>query len=183
MGADDDHQRFQVLYQRCWQPVFAYVLRRSADHFAAEDVVAEVFATAWRRLADVPEGRELPWLYGVARNTLSNSRRGQLRRARLTQRYLDHTLTIGDLADAPEDDAAQLERLRIGLAQLDDTELELLRLAVWEGLTHVEIAEVVRTTESAVTGRLHRARRKVAQIVARDEWPHEGKTIPKSGSS
>lgn len=32
--------------------------------------------TAWRRIADIPDGSELPWLYGVARRVVMNHRRG-----------------------------------------------------------------------------------------------------------
>ena len=44
----------------------------------------ETFTVAWRRAADMPPGDEaLPWLYGVARNVLSNQRRSSLRFTRL----------------------------------------------------------------------------------------------------
>ena len=41
----------------------------------AEDLAAEVFATAWRRRADVPREAVLPWLYRTAGFTLANGRR------------------------------------------------------------------------------------------------------------
>ncbi len=41
----------------------------------AEDLAAEVFATAWRRRADVPRDAVLPWLYRTAGFTLANHRR------------------------------------------------------------------------------------------------------------
>src|SRR6478736_3641514 len=59
--------------------VLAYTARRS-DPDTAQEVAAETFLVAWRRLQDVP-GHALPWLLVVARNTLSNHRRGEYRRA------------------------------------------------------------------------------------------------------
>ena len=52
-----------------------YVVRRAGlEH--ADDIVAEVFTTAWRRRDDIPE-RVLPWLYGVAANQIAHAARTQ----------------------------------------------------------------------------------------------------------
>jgi RNA polymerase sigma-70 factor (ECF subfamily) len=61
-----DEARFGELYRRYYRPVRDYCRRRVAAD-AVDDVVAEVFLRVWRRLADVPAGRDaLVWLYGVA---------------------------------------------------------------------------------------------------------------------
>ena len=41
----------------------------------ADDIVAEVFLIAWRRLSDIPVGFERPWLFRTAWNVLANTRR------------------------------------------------------------------------------------------------------------
>jgi RNA polymerase sigma-70 factor (ECF subfamily) len=64
--------------------VLAYARRRT-DSATADDVVADVFLTAWRRLADVPSD-PLPWLLGIARRILANRRRGEARTAALHHR-------------------------------------------------------------------------------------------------
>src|SRR6185369_5728147 len=43
---------------------------------AAQDVVGEVFATAWRRHQDIPTGKEKAWLLGVATGVIANHHRG-----------------------------------------------------------------------------------------------------------
>jgi RNA polymerase sigma-70 factor, ECF subfamily len=64
--------------------VLAYAVRRTPDPQDAADVVAETFLVAWRRLDAVPSGEQArPWLYGVARHTLANRQRSELRRNRL----------------------------------------------------------------------------------------------------
>jgi DNA-directed RNA polymerase specialized sigma24 family protein len=50
-----------------------------------DEVVAEVFLVAWRRL-DVVPCDSLPWLLGVARRALANHHRAVLRAAALTTR-------------------------------------------------------------------------------------------------
>jgi DNA-directed RNA polymerase specialized sigma24 family protein len=79
MGADP-HGRFVEIYEHAYRPVLGYVLRRCRDPDDAADVVAETFTTAWRRIEEVPQGDEATlWLYGVARRTLANHRRGERR--------------------------------------------------------------------------------------------------------
>jgi RNA polymerase sigma-70 factor (ECF subfamily) len=66
---------FDRLYGQHRRNVLAYCARRAAPA-DADDAAAEVFAVAWRRRDDIPGGdRELPWLYGVARNILWHQRR------------------------------------------------------------------------------------------------------------
>ncbi|MGY1915457.1 RNA polymerase sigma factor [Blastococcus sp. SYSU DS0973] len=68
--------------------VLGYALRRCGSREDAFDVVAETFATAWRRRADLPPdpGEARPWLFGIARHCLANSLPGTDRAGRLGQR-------------------------------------------------------------------------------------------------
>ncbi|NVI89158.1 hypothetical protein HUX53_18225, partial [Actinomadura sp. BRA 177] len=54
------------MYDAYRQNVWAHAAGR-AGRQAADEVVSETFAIAWRRFADVPDSA-LPWLLGVARN-------------------------------------------------------------------------------------------------------------------
>jgi DNA-directed RNA polymerase specialized sigma24 family protein len=53
-GRDRYEPRFHELYQANYRPVLAYAVNRLGPGEDAHDVVADVFATAWRRLPDVP---------------------------------------------------------------------------------------------------------------------------------
>ena len=63
------------------QDVLRFAQRRVHPSHA-EDVVAEAFLVAWRRLDDAPpRSADLrAWLFGITRNHLLNARRGQDRR-------------------------------------------------------------------------------------------------------
>src|SRR5207249_5736056 len=62
--------------------VYAYAARRSSPDVANE-VVAETFLIAWRKLDAVP-AEPLPWLLNVAGKVLANRRRSSQRRDAFT---------------------------------------------------------------------------------------------------
>ena len=74
--ADSHDRRFDELYAQHFREVLAYCLRRGQVD-DAYDAANEVFAIAWRRIADVPHGDPArPWLYVVAKRVLYRRRRG-----------------------------------------------------------------------------------------------------------
>jgi len=160
MGGPGEHERrFRALYDASYRPVLAYSLRRADNQATAEDVVAETFLIAWRRIDEVPTGDEtLPWLLGVARRVLANARRGDTRRDRLLGRLRQHRVEV---ATEVEEQASAHETETAILAALDrirPADAEVLKLAAWEGLTHAQIAIVLDCSVNAVAIRVHRAR-------------------------
>ena len=152
--SDAERARFESIFERHQRAVLAYALRRARSTADAEDVAAETFLIAWRRLDDVP-AEALPWLYGVARRVLANQRRGTDRRLRLLSR-LRHD-QHGDPAAASGE-----PRAISALNRLNADDQELLRLVAWEELSHAEIAAVFGISINAVAIRLHRARQRFA---------------------
>ena len=58
---------------RHYDAIHSYFVRRT-DPASTQDLTAEVFLVAWRRIDDVPRGEEtLLWLYGVAANVALTS--------------------------------------------------------------------------------------------------------------
>jgi hypothetical protein len=77
----DACRRFTAIFHEHHRRVFAYAVGRAGREHA-DDVVAETFLVAWRRLADVP-ANPLPWLLGVARNVVHERYRDQVRQSAL----------------------------------------------------------------------------------------------------
>jgi hypothetical protein len=73
-GGDDALAWFTAVVREHSTALVRYFARRGPRQ-DAEDLAAEVFATAWRRRADVPREAVLPWLYRTAGFTLANHRR------------------------------------------------------------------------------------------------------------
>ena len=164
-----DVRRFQALYDAHHGALVAYAYRRTAALVDAQDVVADTFTIAWRRLPEVPEGdAALPWLYGVARRVLANQRRGNQRRADLATRLRGQVALTPDV----EGQVVAGDERRVvlaALARLRPADQEILRLAVWEELAHRDIAAVVGCSESSVAVRLHRARARLGREIGKEE--------------
>ncbi len=168
--AGDRRRRFDELYGANHRQVLGYLLRRTDNTDDAADVFAETFLIAWRRLDELPTGQQARmWLYGTARRTLANHRRGERRRTALADRLR------ADLAHAhqppyqPPEFDGQLAEISSAYRRLPAPDRELLALVAWEGLDYGQIAAVLGCSRNAARIRLHRARRKLADELARGQ--------------
>jgi len=155
--------RFDALFSEHQRHVLAYAMRRTQTLADAEDVAAETFIIAWRKIDAVPAQEPLPWLYAVARRVLANHRRGNGRRERLAALLRVEDVSTPMHAGEDRDGPAF-----IALASLSPADQELLRLVAWEELGNQQIAAVLGITPNAVAIRLHRARARFAEALARE---------------
>lgn len=155
-------EKFEGLFRANYPAVRAYALRRTSRD-AAQDVVAETFLVAWRRLDEVPSDA-LPWLYGVARRVLANQRRAAGRGAALERRLASAT-PRSQYRD-PGDSAADAEVLRLALGRLPEPSREALMLTAWHGLSRARAARAAGCSRAAFAVRLHRARTRLAAELA-----------------
>ncbi|HEY1834034.1 MAG TPA: RNA polymerase sigma factor [Solirubrobacteraceae bacterium] len=151
-------QRFEQIYAEHVTAVHRYALRRMARG-EADDVVAEVFLIVWRRLDEVP-AQPRGWLLGVARRVASNARRGEQRRTALHERLTAER-------QPHDEEPAEDSRLAQALLELPETYREALTLVAWDGLSYREAAQALGVRESTFGVRLLRARRRLAQALAR----------------
>ena len=158
--------RFEAFYVEHYGSIYAYVQRRLAGTGAeVRDVAADVFAVVWRRFDEVPAapGDRL-WLYGVARRCVSRARRSSWRRRRLEARLSDEARVRVSANGHTEDGPAVL--VRAAIERLRGGDREVLRLVMWEGLTHAEAARVLGCSVNAVGLRLHKARARLRSELA-----------------
>lgn len=148
---------FEELVRRHARPVLAYCLRRTS-HADAHEAAAEVFAIAWRRFDDIRD-REAArtWLLGVARRVLSNQRRGNIRRRRLTER-------IASIAEAPRSSVESVVVRRVqdrevitALRSLSAKDQEILALVVWDEVDRTDVSALLGISVQAVHKRYQRA--------------------------
>jgi RNA polymerase sigma-70 factor (ECF subfamily) len=152
-------EEFEQLYREHAGSVLAYARRRTAQA-AADDVVADVFLIAWRRVDDVP-AEPLPWLLGVARRVLANQRRGECRGAALRDRIRGQQ--VSGVRAALDDGPSAAVR---ALWSLGASDQELLMLIAWDRLTRAQAAEALGISVGTLAVRLHRARGRLAKARA-----------------
>src|SRR5665213_1837123 len=153
----EDYAKFEALYEANYKPIYAYVYRRvphpSSD---VQDVVSEVFATAWRRISDLPSApQDRLWLFGVAHNCLLEHHRRLSRRLRL----LSHLGAQPNRVQLLETAVDPLHlRVRAALQELRPLDREVIVLVYWDGLSHVEAASVLGCSVNAVALRITKAK-------------------------
>lgn len=158
-----DDAWFEALFTAHTTAVYRYFGRRLSSGVGgvvpdSEDLTAEVFATAWRRRDDVPEGAELPWLYRTAGYVLANHRRKM------------RPVLVADVPEEPDDvDPQSLalgdDHVRRVLGVLSPRDRRILLLNAWDGLTGDQLAEVLGVSRGGADAALSRARSRL-----RDAW-------------
>jgi RNA polymerase sigma-70 factor (ECF subfamily) len=155
----DPMSRFQTLYKSTFNEIYAYATRALVpDQSEIDDVVAEVYVVAWRRIDELPQSPEdRLWLFGVARNVVRNTKRNANRRHLLVGRIRRQPrLPLGSSEPSDVDVADALRRL-------SPNEREVMQLVVWDGLSAAETAGVLGCSVNVVQVRLHRARRRLVR--------------------
>ena len=160
MEVVDSRARFEALYASHNAAVRTYV-RRRVDSQDADDVVADVFVIAWRRLRDVPED-PLPWLVGVARRVMANRWRGVTRNAALHDRMMLERPRLAPSALMTPDPREVL----LALSAMREKDREALLLVAWEGLKPAQAARVLGVSPNTFSARLSRARRRFERALA-----------------
>jgi RNA polymerase sigma factor (sigma-70 family) len=152
-------REFSELYEHHGPAVRAYLARRvERDH--VDDLAANTFMIAWRRLpGDIED--PLPWLYAVARNEVHAHRRRVAGRHRLTERLMAFTPRDAAVEPPPEPLA-----LGAAFARLTDKEREAMLLVAFEGLDHTEAGRLAGCSPETFTVRVSRARKKLRIALA-----------------
>lgn len=171
---EDGAQRLEELFRAHHKAVVAFVRRRAAAE-GVDDVVAETFLVAWRRLDRVPADSPLPWLLAIARNVLATQRRAGLRRDALHARLQASVRTNG--AEASSDTEPAESGVAAALGRLSEKDREVLTLIGWDGLRPREAAKVLGESPGTFYVRLHRAKRRFRRLLD-EQSPERSSAVP-----
>ena len=152
---------FLRLFDEHHLPLFRFAWRLSGSIADAEDIVQECFLALLNPNCGFDPARTAlrTYLFGVVRNQwLKRLRRRE-------QRELAESRNCG----TPETEAYRgeaAEAVASAIADLPDTQREILLLAHYEQLSLVEIAEITQLEITAVKSRLQRARATLRETLA-----------------
>jgi RNA polymerase sigma-70 factor (ECF subfamily) len=156
-------QRFDQIVGGYYQDMYRYAAWLSRDKAIAEDVVQEALLRAWKALDSLREdGAAKQWLLTIVRR--ENAR--YFERKRLETVDIDNLSAsqAAILATSPDEGLGDMRR---AIYELDDDYREPLVLQVLMGFSTNEIAEQMGIKQGAVLTRLHRARAKLKDKLAR----------------
>ncbi|MFG6192605.1 RNA polymerase sigma factor [Nonomuraea sp. JJY05] len=139
------------LVDRWRVPVWTYV-RRMLDAERADDVSQEVWLAVIRGLPRLREpARFAPWLFTIARRSVTD---------RLRSQYAREELAAPDVvAEDPVEAVVDRAELVSALSELPVLEREILVLFYLEDLSVEDCAQICRIPAGTVKSRLNRARR------------------------
>jgi RNA polymerase sigma-70 factor (ECF subfamily) len=151
---------FEELYRACARDVYRFALYLTRDAPLAEDLTSEAFVRAWN--SDEPVRGETVKAY-----LITIVRRLYLRERFQRARHLPLTETIA----APEanfdhalDEKRRCASIADALGQLPQMDRTALLMRAAGEMSHKEIAASLGLSAAAVKVRIHRARRKLAQL-------------------
>lgn len=158
---------FRRLFDEYWARVRRYLECYVDDPDDVDELTAEVFVVAWRKLdPDRPMG--LTWFLRTANNKLKD----RMRRSRSRTRAME--ALVRGLEDPVEPlDPWESLALRNALTALSARERQVVVLTYWNDLTAGEVAEVLRSSQGAVWTTLTRARTKLRAHLEDQGTNHE----------
>jgi RNA polymerase sigma factor (sigma-70 family) len=156
-------EAFGHLVARYQDVVCAVGFSSTGDRVLGEDVAQETFIAAWRQLDRVRDVMRLrPWLCGIARNL------GRKLKKRTHREQLGEPDERAAATPSAFDELSRGETERIvreALARVPETYREVLVLYYHEDRSIRDVAETLGLSEDAVTQRLSRGRRYLADSV------------------
>ncbi len=165
-------EAFAAVYIEHLGAVSRYLARR-VDRDDVDDLAADVFAVAWRKRAAVQPGEELPWLYRIAGYLVANHRRRLAARASLMG-----LLSVPDSAPSAESLVMADAELARAWGALSARDREVLALVVLDDLAVSDAAVALGITANAVSIRLHRAKKALADLLAQTSGDDSERSTP-----
>lgn len=166
---EGDTGAFGLLFERHARVVYNFCFRRVGDWSVAEELVSVVFLEAWRgREKELPAGKVLPWLLGVAANVVRNRRRSERRHAAALARLPRPRPEPGHAADADArlDDERQMRTLLLLVERLPRRWRDVFVLCVFLELSYKDAALALDVPVGTVRSRLSRARQRFRELEA-----------------
>ncbi|HEY7549990.1 MAG TPA: sigma-70 family RNA polymerase sigma factor [Hyphomicrobiaceae bacterium] len=166
--AAGEAQAFRALVDRHLPTVLAIARRMLRDDAEAEDVAQETMLRLWRNAArlELGEGGVRPWLRRVAANLCIDRVRAQ------------RNTSLGDTLPEEVEPPSQMTRLAerelgrrvdAALKALPERQRIALTLFHYEGMSQIEVGEVMGISDEAVESLLARARRAL-KVALKEEW-------------
>jgi len=164
-----DTRAFTDLYERHGAAVLTFLTRLTGDRRLGEDLLQETFVRVYRSRGEYQgTGRFKAFLFTIARRLVIDWRRRQ------NVLWLEDSEAL-EAVEAPERaehraEASDLaERVEAALRRLPASQREIVLLSRYAELSAEEIAQITGSTPGAVRVGLHRALRRLRELIEPEE--------------
>ena len=158
-----DIHAFHELYERLSQPVFGFVVARTNSRDDAKDILQDTFIDIWRALPkfSYSSDKELySFVYTIAKRKLARYYKSQDKTIQYTEQHVKENYESMD--------AESMSFLPI-IQKLKPKYREVLELRYWSQLPFADIAKFLKTQETTVKVRHHRALAKLKTLIIKYE--------------
>ncbi len=174
-----NQESLETLYQRYYRPILLFILRIVQNRDMAEDLVQETFIRVFnKRDTWQPNSKFSSWLYRIARNLcIDEKRRYWNRLVHMDSQYSNYNSEYGQSSfldsvedgngDARDNFAAKCdeETIKSAINQLSPEQREVIILNKYQGMSYIEISEILGATPESIKQRAYRAHLKLRQIL------------------
>ena len=156
-------EEFESLLEKERISIERYVRFRLADRNEAEDVLQEVYLTAFRKFSDLKKKESFKaWVISIARNKVNDHFRKKAARFEIPIDQLKET----EISDTRHGFSA-VHTVRETLSLLGDQDKQIIYLFYWKEMPQAEIAKRLNIPVGTVKSRLHTAKNNF-----RDHYPY-----------
>ncbi len=170
LAASGNERAFEAIVDRYRQPLLRYATRIIGDS-RADDVVQAAFVSAWTKLHDGEDVRELKaWLYRIVHNgSLNAMKRASSRDLPL---LVDNPMATGDDSQSEVERREAVREVLGEIASLPEQQRHAFLAVAVDGRRHRDVGLELGVSEGAVRMLIHRARSSVrAAAAAFSPWP------------
>lgn len=164
VAASSDRDAFRQLFLGFGPAVKGMLIRQGAEAHTAEEIVQDTFLTVWRKAAmfSSERGSAATWIFTIARNLRIDRIRREVPWQDLGEDHLEQA-SEDPLPDESLASRQIQDRMRDVLSKLPADQVEVVRLAYMEGLSHGEIADRLGLALGTVKSRMRLAYKKIKE--------------------
>jgi RNA polymerase sigma-70 factor, ECF subfamily len=148
---------FEKLYRCYADDVFRFSLYLSGNWSLAQDLTSETFVRVWTTTVPLQVSTAKAYLFTIARNLYLDSMRRKRPQTELSQNLEAPSAASSELR-------AELLRTLDDLKQIAEGDRSALVMAVFEEMSHEEVARALGVSAGAVKSRIFRARLRLIEL-------------------
>jgi len=166
-AAGGDTEAFGHLYDIYADRIYRHIYYRTSNTEDARDLTQEVFIKAWKALPKYKRTKTpfLGWLF-----TISHNRIIDYYRTKKDNAYLNDEIIFENHEKSPEilaEEHFTQQQIRRAILKLPEDQQQVILMSFIEGFEYSEIASVLNKTEGNIRVIIHRALKKMREILGR----------------